>query len=534
MKMFIRVFLSICCLFVLSRSVKAQDQSIDASELKELKEYFNSQDGQLNDHNHEKFTNFVVTPDNPKFSEKTDYTLRFSVSSQTFFEIVDGYLIFHFPESFDLSELDAAGIWTNFGYIFLVGFEVKTVEQFVIINYDAIVSDTAWDSTVVPDSVDFEVKLHEIINPEKAKYYRIGGAAKKDHKFVAGPSKSKPFEITEQFVEPKAELQIVFTELISANSPKVNTNQIFTILSKVVNKSSFASPPVEIGLLSDGQSSFHPQKEIGIIAGGGIAQVVFEVTAASESGTENFVVNIASSDVIELDPIDKLATAIIQTPALLQINSSAADGETINLPDHEPYTVTFELVNLGEAAVDKGHYILTIRGSEIYNVPVVREGEIVVGHPILYEYNSTYSGRAVFINFRVGSTPVDSNNLQPAPILDNIIAFTLIERPVFPGENIDSFFIENNPFNPLDGPETFVYTLNADSDVEFRIFTITGEEVLYRKYLSGSQGGTTGTNQIQWDGRNDAGEIVLNGVYVTLLNVLATGETATLKLAVLK
>ncbi len=491
------------------------------------------------------FENFIVRPGTPLVDSVSVYRLTFNLSPEVYGNLDESRLNFDFPESFGLNSVDSVSFVSGpLERIYRVD-KFRVEGQTVEIRLKKAGGDGDDGNSDDDDEVDgnlgteiqrvvMEVGLFRVVNPRVGGLYQITGTVFKGDKIIAGPSLSELFEIIENQPGPKAELQIVFTELISANSPKVNTNQIFTILSKIVNKSSFASPPVVIELLSDGQSSFQPQKEVGIIAGGAIAHVAFEVTAASEPGTENFETNIVSHKVLELEPIDNQAKAIIQSPALLKLISSVEDGATVNLPNDEPFAVAFELANLGEAAVGRGHYILTIVGNEINNKPIVREGEIAVGHPIQYEYSSTRSGRAVVVNFKVDRAPIDSNNLQPAPIIDNTIEFTIIEKPVFQRKCADSLIVESNPFNPLDGPVTFLYNLCVDSDVEFRVFTITGEKVYSDKFTLGSQGGMSGTNQILWDGRNDTGDMVLNGVYVTMLNVLATGETTSLKLAVLK
>ncbi|MBN1213257.1 MAG: hypothetical protein JXA92_11850, partial [candidate division Zixibacteria bacterium] len=96
-----------------------------------------------------------------------------------------------------------------------------------------------------------------------------------------------------------------------------------------------------------------------------------------------------------------------------------------------------------------------------------------------------------------------------------------------------SFKIENNPFNPYDGPADFRYFLSEASKIEFRIFSLIGEEVYAREIPEGS--GTVGQlNEIIWDGRNNNGDMVYNGVYVAILKILATGEEARMKVAVMK
>ncbi|UCE25648.1 MAG: hypothetical protein JSU74_06265 [Candidatus Zixiibacteriota bacterium] len=100
-----------------------------------------------------------------------------------------------------------------------------------------------------------------------------------------------------------------------------------------------------------------------------------------------------------------------------------------------------------------------------------------------------------------------------------------------------SFMIETNPFNPEDPSVTPVrlsYELDGNAAVEFRIFSVTGEEVYARDYSSGEVGGSSGENVIEWDGCNDNGHVVLNGVYIALVKNTETGESARIKIAVVK
>lgn len=100
-----------------------------------------------------------------------------------------------------------------------------------------------------------------------------------------------------------------------------------------------------------------------------------------------------------------------------------------------------------------------------------------------------------------------------------------------------SFIAETNPFNPDDpsvSPLHLTYELPENAAVEFRIFTLTGEEVYSRDFEAGANGGTSGENVIEWDGCNNEGYVVLNGVYVALVHNTVTGEMARLKIAVVK
>jgi hypothetical protein len=97
-----------------------------------------------------------------------------------------------------------------------------------------------------------------------------------------------------------------------------------------------------------------------------------------------------------------------------------------------------------------------------------------------------------------------------------------------------SFVIKENPFDPSLEAAEFQYFVDQSSQLEFRILTLTGELVYSIDIPEGSAGTQIGLHSLAWDGRNDEGYIVLNGVYVAVLTAVKTGEQATLKVAVLK
>ncbi|RME30034.1 MAG: hypothetical protein D6800_02205, partial [Candidatus Zixiibacteriota bacterium] len=99
----------------------------------------------------------------------------------------------------------------------------------------------------------------------------------------------------------------------------------------------------------------------------------------------------------------------------------------------------------------------------------------------------------------------------------------------------NSFTLQQNPFNPNDSAAVFAYRLSRPGTVEFRVFTLAGELVYTRIFPDGSPETVPGMQQlITWDGRNDDGRQVMNGVYVAMIRQDATGEQATLKVAVVK
>jgi len=83
-----------------------------------------------------------------------------------------------------------------------------------------------------------------------------------------------------------------------------------------------------------------------------------------------------------------------------------------------------------------------------------------------------------------------------------------------PGETFGNY---PNPFGVNDGQTKFVFFMENDGDAEIFIFTLLGELVWHDKREGLKRGLYDG--EITWDGTNDKGQTVLNGVYLGVLKV---------------
>ena len=99
---------------------------------------------------------------------------------------------------------------------------------------------------------------------------------------------------------------------------------------------------------------------------------------------------------------------------------------------------------------------------------------------------------------------------------------TALVDPSLPGGTITNY---PNPFHPGEGVTTIAYKLAENADVTLRIFTLSGSLVLREDFRSGSQGGTAGLNEFEWDGRNGNGGHVSSGGYIVLVEAQGHGET---------
>ena len=106
-------------------------------------------------------------------------------------------------------------------------------------------------------------------------------------------------------------------------------------------------------------------------------------------------------------------------------------------------------------------------------------------------------------------------NLGPGKV------FTVTSRP----KNVP------NPFRPSRGEgTTIIYNLSADTGVKLIIYDITGKAVSQKFFSPGTEGGKAGQNNVFWDGKNDFGGYVGNGVYIYFITsgdkILSKGQMA--------
>jgi hypothetical protein len=69
-------------------------------------------------------------------------------------------------------------------------------------------------------------------------------------------------------------------------------------------------------------------------------------------------------------------------------------------------------------------------------------------------------------------------------------------------------------FDPHQTETEIVYNLSIDSDIELRIYDITGTQIHSESFSAGTPGGTAGLNRVLWAGKIDNNTFVSNGVYM--------------------
>lgn len=113
-------------------------------------------------------------------------------------------------------------------------------------------------------------------------------------------------------------------------------------------------------------------------------------------------------------------------------------------------------------------------------------------------------------------------------LLDDLV----LEAGTGIGDDLNSlpekFVLEQNFPNPFNPGTTINYYMPTSQNVDLAIYSITGQRM--KTLVTGKQ--PAGNHQIQWDGRNDNGELAASGVYIYRLQ--AGSEVLTRKMALLR
>lgn len=101
---------------------------------------------------------------------------------------------------------------------------------------------------------------------------------------------------------------------------------------------------------------------------------------------------------------------------------------------------------------------------------------------------------------------------------ENSITFTtthLTEFVPFSSSFANQYIFGPNPYNPnKDEVSYFWYWLNFEKNTSIYIADITGNLLYKKDFIAGTNGARGGINQVSWDGKNNYGEVLDNGVYI--------------------
>jgi hypothetical protein len=132
-------------------------------------------------------------------------------------------------------------------------------------------------------------------------------------------------------------------------------------------------------------------------------------------------------------------------------------------------------------------------------------------------------------------TAVDKD-LNPLP---KSALFTTSRISIIPEDPEEAFITYPNPFGKNQEYANFRFILESGGDVEIRIFTLIGE-LVWTKIIQGEVDAIhdgAWDSKYRWDGKNDKGYQVLNGVYLCVIRLRENNgqtKTYTKKIAYIK
>ncbi|MDZ7261848.1 MAG: hypothetical protein ONB05_07060, partial [candidate division KSB1 bacterium] len=217
--------------------------------------------------------------------------------------------------------------------------------------------------------------------------------------------------------------------------------------------------------------------------------------------------------------------AISRIAAVKSSNPEVIYGEVTALTDQNPIEIVFSPERpIRPALPDSINIIVDVAPSAS-----VSNFQVVIDSSSCIDAIEEYSGKPIALK------DADGN---PSSVLNLVSEISEVMK----AELSASFCNYPNPFGRPDRAVTnIIYYLKQDSDVEIKIYSLTGELVWSQTYSASEPHGRAGMHDwdqlgrppIVWDGKNEWHTTVLNGVYLAILKT-NHGETAITKIAVLK
>ncbi len=238
-------------------------------------------------------------------------------------------------------------------------------------------------------------------------------------------SSSTNFEGMTVEVEALPVVQIVEASIVGINVPSVNTGQAFQVACRIANLSTSDQPPFETRMVTDGNSSFVPELTVPGIPGDSTIEVRYDVVASAvPNPSEIFRIDISSLGVNQLPPVDNIALANVQEPALLSVSHILIGADQGYLTIGQDFSVVLSIVNTGEADAGNGTFRISTNGLDLGNEDpltlVVETGTPRGVSFVAPDYDTT-----VTISVDLVNIPLDMNTNLPAQIGDTTFEMNL-------------------------------------------------------------------------------------------------------------
>ena len=232
-----------------------------------------------------------------------------------------------------------------------------------------------------------------------------------------------------------------------------------------------------------------------------------------------------------------LREANVTIPTLVIIKSFSTPDVT---PRGEPFTISAVVKNIGQREANEINVGLSVpRGSgfTVLERSIKRLEALEPGEERRVGWELEYAGRLSAVGGGVNLVTISVGPESEIPDFDSLPpTYVLIPAPPptpptggkLANMNVYAY---PNPFNPDMGSVNIRYSLSKDANITIEIYDASGE--LATTLIEGESKSRLIEYSESWDGRNDQGDIVANGVYFYLITTTAD-EKAAGKIAVLR
>ncbi|MFQ5607982.1 MAG: hypothetical protein ACE5GA_08550, partial [Candidatus Zixiibacteriota bacterium] len=200
--------------------------------------------------------------------------------------------------------------------------------------------------------------------------------------------------------------------LILPNSPRVNTNQEFTLSFDIINTSQIAVSDVIVGLVSTGASLFDREIIVGTMEPLEVRAISVPVVAAGTVNASETMTFTARSGAGGVTQSTRFATFTIQTPASIRLEAAVAPVSGSIAQIGRELSLEFRLVNEGEAEIELSQLVVSAQGARL-NVSqtvdlTLEKRSLILGAP--------QTEASLLIRAILTKTPIDRNTGLPALI----------------------------------------------------------------------------------------------------------------------
>ncbi len=279
------------------------------------------------------------------------------------------------------------------------------------------------------------------------------------------------------FIQDRPVVRINSLVTDAFNGSHVNTHQPFQIVAEIENVSTKTAYDLSVLLTSDGISDFTSLATIDSLLPGEKQEISWGVIASAQSTyAEVFTVRINNDDISQLEPLDNVTLAIIESPVQLVLTHElyGVIGDLVDQQSH--FVMTVEMLNLGDAQADLGQFLLTTGGVNFGSGDSLR-GEIGVREHLTFEFIAPPYDTSVQFEFQLTQIPVDRNTGLPSQIDRASFSFDIRVESLASDLFAEAELLGTNLVTPGNSKRMYRLTLTNQSstmvdDVELKEITM--------------------------------------------------------------